>query len=160
MQHLQMEHLTALLNKHRLRFHRIVAFRPTGWTFGGGSGMSTSKSDPSGRIRVYGVPYSEHSSFVELADCVRALNPREIIPTVRSCWCWWRWRSSGWSVGLTCSRHHRSTARRTNKCESRLTRSGKRPSAVSRVYFSRNRSKRRQGAEPDQSSKGGRPIND
>lgn len=84
MQNLQMEHLTALLDKHRLRFHRVVAFRPTGWTFGGGSGMSTCKTDLSGSIRVYGVPYSEHSSFLELADCVRSFNVGEIIPTVSS----------------------------------------------------------------------------
>lgn len=82
---LKMEHLEALLAKHRLRFRDIVAFRPTGWTFSKASAsMSTCRTDASGRIRIYGVPYSEHSSFAELAEFVRVMDPYEIIPTVRA----------------------------------------------------------------------------
>ncbi|TYZ61614.1 hypothetical protein PybrP1_008394 [[Pythium] brassicae (nom. inval.)] len=83
MQDLKMEHLEALLAKHHLRFREIVAFRPTGWTFSKASAsLSTCRTDAFGRIRIYGVPYSEHSSFAELAEFVRVMDPHEIIPTV------------------------------------------------------------------------------
>ena len=34
-------------------------------------------------MSVYGVPYSEHSSFPELRDCVARLRPKRLVPTVR-----------------------------------------------------------------------------
>uniref|UniRef100_A0AAV1VEJ0 Metallo-beta-lactamase domain-containing protein n=1 Tax=Peronospora matthiolae TaxID=2874970 RepID=A0AAV1VEJ0_9STRA len=81
---LQMDNLTVLLAKHRLRYRSIVAFRPTGWTFSSKNPrkMSTCCSNPTGKIHVYGLPYSEHSSFAELCDFVKVVNPRAIIPTV------------------------------------------------------------------------------
>ncbi|KAF4320080.1 hypothetical protein BBO99_00005416 [Phytophthora kernoviae] len=83
MQDLQMDNLTVLLMKHRLRFRQIVAFRPTGWTFSAKNARSISTCciDPSGKIRVYGIPYSEHSSFAELCEFVQVVNPQVIIPT-------------------------------------------------------------------------------
>lgn len=80
---LKMEHLTALLAKHRLRFRQIIAFRPTGWTFSkSSSSISTCRTDASGNIKIYGIPYSEHSSFAELTEFVQTMNPHLIIPTV------------------------------------------------------------------------------
>ncbi|GMF15739.1 unnamed protein product [Phytophthora fragariaefolia] len=79
-----MDNLSVLLMKHRLRFRQIVAFRPTGWTFSSKNprSISTCCTDPSGKIHVYGIPYSEHSSFAELCDFVQVVNPHAIIPTV------------------------------------------------------------------------------
>ncbi|KAF1329787.1 DNA cross-link repair protein, partial [Globisporangium splendens] len=88
MNDLKMEHLTGLLQKHRLRFREIVAFRPTGWTFSKSNtsaSISTCRTDASGAIRIYGIPYSEHSSFAELTEFVQVMNPHVIIPTVNCC---------------------------------------------------------------------------
>jgi hypothetical protein len=35
-----------------------------------------------GKVTLFGVPYSEHSSFLELKSCVRWLDPKRIVPTV------------------------------------------------------------------------------
>ena len=35
-----------------------------------------------GGVTLYGVPYSEHSSFAELRDCVAWLGARKVVPTV------------------------------------------------------------------------------
>jgi len=64
-------------------YERILAFKPTGWTF---SGKLTSLDNitPICRpdVTIYGVPYSEHSSFEELKFFVQNLKPKQIIPTV------------------------------------------------------------------------------
>ena len=33
-------------------------------------------------LTVHGIPYSEHSSFPELVECIDCLKPKRIIPTV------------------------------------------------------------------------------
>ena len=66
-------------------FDRVVGFRPTGWSL-----SSKKKKDPGsvvgtasrGNLTVHSVPYSEHSSFPELVECLECLNPRRIVPTV------------------------------------------------------------------------------
>jgi DNA cross-link repair 1A protein len=74
-------------------YGRVVGFRPTGWTYSTpkksmeASSSSTTKqhlisSKTSGRFSVHGVPYSEHSSFPELVDCLRCLKPKKITTTV------------------------------------------------------------------------------
>jgi DNA cross-link repair 1A protein len=77
-----------------------MAFRPTGWTY---KGQNFSISSTTEEIlstptqftvdtitptfstpicQIFGVPYSEHSSFRELAAFVMSLNVKQIIPTV------------------------------------------------------------------------------
>lgn len=84
-------------NKHKPAFAkqygRVVGFRPTGWTYSASkkpskaAGASPTKqklisSKTNGRFSVHGVPYSEHSSFPELVDCLRCLKPKKITTTV------------------------------------------------------------------------------
>lgn len=83
-------------NKHKAfskPYGRVVGFRPTGWSYStvkkSSKPVSTSptkekliSSKNSGRYSVHGVPYSEHSSFPELVDCLRSLKPKKIITTV------------------------------------------------------------------------------
>jgi len=55
------------------------AFYP-GWSFQK-KGVNVRKD---GNITIYGIPYSEHSSYDELRDCVRTLRPRKLVPTVNA----------------------------------------------------------------------------
>jgi hypothetical protein len=90
-------------------YDTVIAVRPTGWTHGGaGGGASSARSSASSaaasaasavlsvrerrlkasngrgpvRLVMVGAPYSEHSSFPELLDCVAALAARRVVPTV------------------------------------------------------------------------------
>ncbi|TPX38264.1 hypothetical protein SmJEL517_g00052 [Synchytrium microbalum] len=71
----------------------IIALRPTGWTFRPDKYQSANDlkpftvtslkpSYPTPQITIMGVPYSEHSSFLELASFVTSLNIGKVIPTV------------------------------------------------------------------------------
>ena len=51
---------------------------PAGWSYQK-KGLQTRRE---GKVTIYGIPYSEHSSFAELRDCVQRLKPKRIIPTV------------------------------------------------------------------------------
>lgn len=68
------------LEQRRLKgdYAKVVAFRPTGWSFQK-NGLQTRRE---GNVTIYGIPYSEHSSFAELRDCVKRLKPKRLIPTV------------------------------------------------------------------------------
>uniref|UniRef100_A0A8C3YSV9 DNA cross-link repair 1A protein n=1 Tax=Catagonus wagneri TaxID=51154 RepID=A0A8C3YSV9_9CETA len=65
------------------KYDQILAFRPTGWTH---SNKLTSIADvipqTKGNISIYGIPYSEHSSYPEMKRFVQWLKPQKIIPTV------------------------------------------------------------------------------
>ena len=62
-------------------YDRGIGFRPSGWSFFESS-KDLAKKRTSGNIAIYGVPYSEHSNFAELVDCLYCLKPKKIIPTV------------------------------------------------------------------------------
>jgi DNA cross-link repair 1A protein len=64
-------------------FDKVVGFRPTGWSLSKKTSSSSVVGKVSrGNLTVHSVPYSEHSSFPELVECLECLNPRRIIPTV------------------------------------------------------------------------------
>ncbi|PNT04424.2 hypothetical protein POPTR_014G139600v4 [Populus trichocarpa] len=81
---LRYETLKDYLKNHVNQYAAVLAFRPTGWTYSEGLGRELDLIRPStrGNITIYGVPYSEHSSFTELRDFVEFLKPDKIIPTV------------------------------------------------------------------------------
>eukprot|EP00887_Chlorella_sp_A99_P001128 scaffold14.g1128.t1 len=60
---------------------RIVAVWATGWTYRRGGKLDVREEGP---VKIWGLPYSEHSSCEELRDCVRTLRPRRLIPTVNA----------------------------------------------------------------------------
>ena len=73
--------LRAHLAEQNGRFDRALGFKPTGWTHGQAAPRAGG-APAAGRVRVLGIPYSEHSSFDELRDFVRMLRPRRVVPTV------------------------------------------------------------------------------
>uniref|UniRef100_A0A6N2MQQ8 DNA repair metallo-beta-lactamase domain-containing protein n=1 Tax=Salix viminalis TaxID=40686 RepID=A0A6N2MQQ8_SALVM len=81
---LRYETLKDYLKNHANQYAAVLAFRPTGWTYSEGLGRELDLIKPStrGNITIYGVPYSEHSSFTELREFVEFLKPDKIIPTV------------------------------------------------------------------------------
>ncbi|XP_077205933.1 DNA cross-link repair 1A protein isoform X2 [Paroedura picta] len=71
------------LNKFSQNFDHILAFKPTGWTYSDRCySLSEIQPQTRGKITIYGIPYSEHSSFLEMKRFVQWLKPHKIIPTV------------------------------------------------------------------------------
>ncbi|XP_062159334.1 DNA cross-link repair protein SNM1 [Alnus glutinosa] len=75
--------LKHISNQYVGRFSLIVAFSPTGWTFGKGK-KSPGRRWQQGTIIRYEVPYSEHCSFTELRDFVKLVSPVNVIPSVNN----------------------------------------------------------------------------
>jgi DNA cross-link repair 1A protein len=91
------------LSQYKSHFTSLIAFKPTGWTY---KSTITETKDmklaplshviipPIDRslkltpyydkhcVKLFGVPYSEHSSFRELASFIASLDIKQIIPTV------------------------------------------------------------------------------
>ncbi|KAI8927906.1 DNA repair metallo-beta-lactamase-domain-containing protein [Entophlyctis helioformis] len=100
MMHLKKETLAGILARTG-RFRSVLAIRPTGWTFSPRASAASVSPDTghapppqpftasmlkpqyaSSRVTILPVPYSEHSSFAELAMFVRGLRVDRVIPTV------------------------------------------------------------------------------
>ncbi|KAF6724974.1 DNA cross-link repair 1A protein [Oryzias melastigma] len=83
MMHLNFKKLQDHLARFSSQYDQLVAFKPTGWTFSQQvESVEDIQPQISGKISIYGVPYSEHSSFLELKRFVQWLRPLKIIPTV------------------------------------------------------------------------------
>ncbi|KAM6185622.1 DNA cross-link repair 1A protein [Rhynchocyon petersi] len=71
------------LQKYCGKYNQILAFRPTGWTHSNNiTRVSDITPQKRGNISIYGIPYSEHSSYLEMKRFVQWLKPQKIIPTV------------------------------------------------------------------------------
>ena len=83
--YIKFEKLKEYEETNSIRYNMIVGVRPTGWAFDSSSKkqqddvISIRKNK---NISIFNVPYSEHSSFAEIVDCLKCLKPRKIIPTV------------------------------------------------------------------------------
>ncbi|KAM4124458.1 hypothetical protein ACB094_01G232600 [Castanea mollissima] len=81
---LRFETLKDYLKTYKDQYAAVLAFRPTGWTYSEtiGNQLDLIKPSTKGNVTIFGVPYSEHSSFTELREFVQLLRPDKIIPTV------------------------------------------------------------------------------
>ncbi len=83
-------YLTIQMKNFRRVYDRVIGFRPTGWTLQkkkgttGRANTSVIGTTTKGFMTLHTVPYSEHSSFPELVECLESLNPKRIIPTVNA----------------------------------------------------------------------------
>ncbi|CAE6398267.1 unnamed protein product [Rhizoctonia solani] len=101
---INIEGLSEYLKLHQSQYDRILGFRPTGWTYTRPAGQNMAPtvdqilaqarahkfnstdlrpqrgSNP--RVTIYGVPYSEHSSFRELTCFALSVDWDRMIPTV------------------------------------------------------------------------------
>ncbi|XP_043911874.1 DNA cross-link repair 1A protein [Protopterus annectens] len=83
MMRITFKHLQAHLSSFSDRFDQVLAFKPTGWTYTDKCDSLTDiKPQVRGKITIYGIPYSEHSSYLEMKRFVQWLKPNKIIPTV------------------------------------------------------------------------------
>ncbi|XP_053202204.1 DNA cross-link repair 1A protein-like [Panonychus citri] len=73
--------LREYLSEFGKKYSSVLAFKPTGWTEDGKS-LSSVKPIIRDNISIYGIPYSEHSSYSELERFIKFFKPKTITPTV------------------------------------------------------------------------------
>ena len=77
--------LTSYYQQFKSTFTHILALLPTGWEHDysvASRGLDAIRPKSYGNIFIYGVPYSEHSSYEELKSFVCHFKPSKIIPHV------------------------------------------------------------------------------
>uniref|UniRef100_UPI0037E7EF5A DNA cross-link repair 1A protein n=1 Tax=Semicossyphus pulcher TaxID=241346 RepID=UPI0037E7EF5A len=85
MMQLNFKKLQDYLARFSSQYDQLLAFKPTGWTFSQQvDSVEDIQPQISGNVSIYGIPYSEHSSFLELKRFVQWLRPLKIIPTVNN----------------------------------------------------------------------------
>ncbi|CAK0744358.1 hypothetical protein CVIRNUC_001541 [Coccomyxa viridis] len=79
-----LKHMARVLKHYRGRYNTIVGFQPTGWSMQKDRGRAAARGRrrQKGTLIVYQVPYSEHSSFSEMQQFVRFMQPQRLIPSV------------------------------------------------------------------------------
>ncbi|KAG8899668.1 hypothetical protein FRB99_006511, partial [Tulasnella sp. 403] len=104
LQTITLEKIEPYYSKFRNGFASVVGFRPTGWTYSAPAGTELLPNIPqlitktqnknftysslnqmrnsSAKFKLYGVPYSEHSSFFELTCFALSIDVAKIIATV------------------------------------------------------------------------------
>ena len=83
MKQLSISALFDLLAKYSGIYTKVLAIKPTGWAFDKCKGDLSLLTPPGPEaVSLLEIPYSEHSSFNELRNFVRATRPTKIIPTV------------------------------------------------------------------------------
>ncbi|XP_061087421.1 DNA cross-link repair 1A protein [Conger conger] len=83
MMQVNFKNLEAHLSKYSAKYDQVLAFKPTGWTYSSQTEVVQDiQPDIRGNISIYGIPYSEHSSYLEMKRFVQWLRPLKIIPTV------------------------------------------------------------------------------
>ncbi|XP_066278327.1 uncharacterized protein [Branchiostoma lanceolatum] len=85
MKDLKFNSLKSYLEGYKPQYDSVLAFEPTGWTHNNSvSTVANIRPKRHGNITVYGIPYSEHSSFTEMKRFVQFLRPAKILPTVNN----------------------------------------------------------------------------
>ncbi|CAL4066219.1 unnamed protein product, partial [Meganyctiphanes norvegica] len=84
MRDLQIRKLKEYILTLEPRYNSVLAIKPTGWEYTDGVADSIDNLQPKicGNVKIYGIPYSEHSSYNELRRFVQFTEPKKIIPTV------------------------------------------------------------------------------
>ena len=88
------ERMEAILQHYKKKYTGIISICPTGWSVSHNpkkANLGDIKRNPEksisrlkkGRLVMYSVPYSEHSSFEELKEFVTWFQPKDIIPSVK-----------------------------------------------------------------------------
>ncbi|CDW54292.1 DNA cross link repair 1A protein [Trichuris trichiura] len=65
-------------------YEHVLGILPTGWQIGSVKRSLLEPFEETNAVTLLGVPYSEHSSYVELKRFVQIVRPKRIIPTVNT----------------------------------------------------------------------------
>ncbi|KAF4519827.1 hypothetical protein B566_EDAN006841 [Ephemera danica] len=83
MHDINFQSLQRYLQSMRFHFSEVVAFRPTGWQYSQRNTLMYSL-ETRDKVSIYSLPYSEHSSFLELQRFVKFLKPEKVVVTVKT----------------------------------------------------------------------------